>query len=71
MESAAGGKAFTDMKIQSSIFQRGTLSPFLLIIAMITLNPMQKKMYRGGYKLTTSEERINVLMYNGQTVYEK
>ena len=49
-------------EVQRGIFQRDALSPLLFIIAMMPLNCMLRKC-TAEYKLRTSQEKINHLMY--------
>ena len=58
----AGGRSLAEEKIQSGIFQGGTLSPLLFIIATISLNYILRKC-TAGYKLSRSQEKINHLIY--------
>ena len=58
-----GGKSSTEVKIQRGIFRGDVLSPFLLVIAMMSLNHIRRKCI-GEYKLHKSKEKkINHLMY--------
>ena len=60
VELTAGGKSLAETKIQRGIFQGDALS--LFIIAMMPLNHILRKC-TAGYKLSTSREKINHLMY--------
>ena len=60
-ESAAGGKALVEEKIQRGIFQGDLLLPLLFVIAMRPFNYIHKK-YTGSYKFTKSQEKINQFM---------
>ena len=62
VELTAGGESLADVKIQRVIFQGDTLSPILLIIAMMPLNHILWK-FTAEYKLCQSQEKINHLMY--------
>ena len=57
VELTAGGKTFTEIKIQRGIFQGDGLLPLLFFIAMMPLK------CTGVYKLYKSLEKINHLMY--------
>ena len=59
VELTAGGKSLAETKIKRGIFQRDTLS--LFIISMIPLNHKLRKC-TGEYKLTRSQGKINHLM---------
>ena len=58
----AGGRSLAETKIQRGIFQGDALSPLLLIIAMMPLNHILRKC-TAGFKLSRSQEKINLLMY--------
>ena len=58
----AGGRSIAETKIQGGIFQGGTQSHLLFIIAMMPLNHILQKC-AAGYKLNRSQEKINHLMY--------
>ena len=57
----AGGKSLAETKIQRGIFQVDALSPLIFIIATMPLNHIPRKC-TAGYKLSTSQEKINHLM---------
>ena len=58
VEWTAGGKSFSETKIQRGIFQEDALSPLIFIIAMMPLNHSLRKC-TAGYKLTKLLEKIN------------
>ena len=58
----AGGRSLAKTKIQRGIFQEDALSPLLFLIAMMPLNHVLRKC-TAGYKLRSSQEKINHLMY--------
>ena len=60
VELTAGGKDWSETKIQSGIFQRHASLQF--ITAMMPLNHILRKC-TAGYKLTKAQEKINHLMY--------
>ena len=60
VELTAGGKNLAETKIQRGIFQEDAIS--LFIIAMIPLNHILRKC-TAGYTLSSSQEKINLLMY--------
>ena len=62
VELIAGGKGLAETKTQRDIFQGDTLSPLLLLIAMMPLNHILRKC-TAGYKLSRSLEKVNHLMY--------
>ena len=66
VELTAGGKRFTESKIQRAIFQGDALSQLLFIITMMPLNNILRKR-TAGYKLTKSQENINNPMYMDDT----
>ena len=59
-----GVRSLCEAKIQRGIFQGDALSPFLFVIAMMTLNRTLVKC-TGVYKLSKSQEEINDLIYVG------
>ena len=62
VELTAGGQSLAEVKIQRGIFLRDTQSPLLFVIAITPLNYILKKC-TAGYKLSKSQEKINLLMY--------
>ena len=66
VELTAGGRSLVESKIQKRIFLGDALSPLLFIIAMMPLNHILRKC-TVGYKLSRSQEKINHLMYMGDT----
>ena len=62
VELTAGGQSFAEVKIQRGIFQGDALSPLLFMIAMMPLNHIFRKC-TARYKLSKSQEKINLLMY--------
>ena len=62
MELTAGGRNITEAKVQRGIFQGDPLLPLVFIITMMPLNHILSKSI-AGYKLGTSREMINHLMY--------
>ena len=62
MELIAGGRCFTEAKIQRGIFQGDALSPLQFVIAIMPLNHILRKC-TAGYKLSQLQENINHLMY--------
>ena len=56
------GKTLAGTKIQRGIFQVDALPPLLFIISTMPLSQILRKC-TAGYKLTTSQEKINHLMY--------
>ena len=57
-----GGSSLAEIKNQKYIFQGDALSPLLLIIAMMPQNHILRK-WSAGYKLSRSQDNINLLMY--------
>ena len=71
VELSAGGKRLAVAKSQRGIFQGDSLSPLLYIIAMMPLNHLLRKC-ASRYKLSTSLEKTNRLMYmNGIKLFAK
>ena len=62
VELIAEGRRLAEAKIQRGIFQGDTLSPLLIITAMMALNNILRK-YTARHKLSRSQENINHLMY--------
>ena len=62
VELAAGGRSLAEAKVQRGLFQGNALSPYLFIIAMMSLNHILRKS-TAGYKLSKSQEKNNHLMY--------
>ena len=62
VELTAGGRSLAETKIQRGIFLGDAVSSLLFIIAMMPLNHILRK-YTAGYKLSSSQEKINHLMY--------
>ena len=62
VEVTAGGRSIAETKIQRGIFQGDAQSPLLFIIAMMPLNQILRKC-AAGYKLSTSQEKTNHLIY--------
>ena len=58
----AGERSIAETRIQRGIFQGDAPSPLLFIITMMPLNHILRKC-AAGYKLSTSQEKINHLMY--------
>ena len=61
VELTAGEQSLAKVKIQRSIFQGDVQSPFVFVIAMMSLNHFLRKDI-AGYKLSKSQEKINHLM---------
>ena len=61
VELTAGGRNIAEAKAQKSILQGDALSPLLFLITMIPLNFILRKC-TAGYKLSKSQEKINLLM---------
>ena len=62
VDKTAEGKTFAQTKIQRGIFQEDTLSPLLIVIAMMPLHHILRKC-RVWYIFSDSQENINPLMY--------
>ena len=62
VELTAGGRSIAETTVQIRIFQGDALSHLLFIIAMMTLNHILRKC-TAGYKFSTSQEKINHLIY--------
>ena len=62
VQLTAGGRSLAEAKIQRGIFQGDAQSPLLFIIVMMPLNHIIRKC-TAGYKLSTSQVKINHLIY--------
>ena len=72
VELTAGGKRFSEAKIQIGIFQGDALSPLLFVIAMMLIRHILRKC-TAGYKLSKLQEKNQSSNVHGwpQTVCQK
>ena len=62
VELTTGGQSLIETKIKKTIFQGGTLSQLLFMIAMMPLNHILGKC-TARYKFTILQEKINHIIY--------
>ena len=64
VELTAGGKTSAEGKIQRAIFEEYARSPFLFVIAMMSLSYIHRKCSE-DFEFTKSKKKINHLIYVG------